>query len=526
MEAPGDVPNRPIANYIVFCPMLKTALQFLVSGVLLLGALQCDGGRSDAREAALRLRDAKEKWRRRDVDAFRAWTSIPKDTAAGKEAARLLREADGQYLIGIAYLFDKKPGEAKEAFNEGARIAPIHPKHYLTLAKIYESERMQERAAKYYIKFAQALPDAEEAIAARAAARMVDPGFEGVFDPPNENPGPNHASAFWPVLVLAAGAGIGLLILLLMQRSIKGAGVSLARLIEQAPELHTAAAYLIGSLRHELLKHRIGVAGDVIKGLASGKTTFPQRVFLGERLYEGVPLEEAWRAHVEAFCRVLGPRFSPARDRAFRRAERAIRRIGRIKEPLYERSASAVRALFQAREALMDFDKRLAFLQSKLVRTRVDTPLLEQVAAEVRGEYAAGAVRLDDLFIEEGLPEAFVEIPRGDLVLVLKNILRNAVMAVDRNEADRLVGMGMRCELEPTGQEMVRIYVWDSSPYVPSEELDRARTPDSGLGLVMLAVKRYGGTVEIKESKGPYRKEAIVCFFRAFDDADSPGGNP
>lgn len=501
----------------------QTIHMFIMIAVSCL-AIHCDHWKSDTTDGVVQFNEAAEKWRKRDVDAYRAWRAIAPTTTAGVNARRLLAEADGHYLKGIALLFEKKAEAAKQAFDEGAAIAPIHPKHYLTLAKMYEVEQMQERAAKYYIKFAQALPDAKEAEAAMAAARKVDPGVEGVFDPP-DGAGKQNTSADLAVIVaLSLLSGFGLLVAFRLVKVRFGPGVSLRRLMEQAPELHSGIAYLIGSLRHELLKHRIGVAGDVIKSLASGNTTGPQRIFLGERLFEGMPLHEAWQAHVEAFCRVLGPRFNPRRDSAFRKADRAVRRISRIKDALYAGSGAAVRTLSAARETLMDFDKQLAYLQSKLVRTRVDTGLLAQVAAEVRGEYAAGSVQLDDLFIEEVEQAIHIEIPRGDLVLILKNILRNAVMAVDRNETDRRVGMGVRTTLEPTGQETVRLCVWDSSPFVPSEAVFRGSGPDSGLGLVMVAVKRYGGAAEIKASKGPYCKEATVRFFRVFDDAEEPGG--
>jgi tetratricopeptide (TPR) repeat protein len=490
------------------------------------GVFGCDGGRNDSDSAEQTWQLALQKWKQRDVDAFSAWTAVDEKTEQGRRARRLLKEADRRYQTGIDLMIRKDPTGALRAFNEGAEIAPIHPKHYLTLAKMYEANEMEERAAKYYAKFAAAMPNSQEAEAAREAARKVAPGLEQVFDPPS----PLSKEARTPgSLTLAAVSfllGFGILTILLLLRRRFSSGVSLARLIEQAPEMHSAVAYLVGSLRHELLKHRVGVAGDVIREIESGTTTGPQRAFLRERLFQGVPLDEAWQAHLNAFQRVLGSRFNPDRDRLFRSAGLAICRIQAQREALSSHSLSAIRALSDARHTLMLFDRRLAFLQSKLVRTRVDTELFEQIVAEIQGEYAAGAVLLDELHIEEVQEEVFIEAPRGDLVLILKNILRNAIMAVGRYDSDKKVGFGMRLAMEPTGQETVCISVWDSSPDFPSEEIMQSGGPDSGLGLVLLAVKRYGGVFEIIPAENPYKKEAIIRFFRAFQDADEPREEP
>ena len=508
--------------------MRKNARRIPLLLALLCALPGCGSPAEGPDSTAERWKAAQEKWHRRDVDAYQAWTALPEDTPESIRARQLLQKADRHYRRGISNFAQDDADAARQAFDEGAAIAPIDPRHYLTLARMYELKELPERAARYYAKFAQALPDAPEADAARAAARKVDPGFEGVFDPPSARtpvPEAPKSRSILPALAGAVATIAALLLLLLVLRPRLGGGGSLDRLIDQAPEMHTAVAYLIGSLRHELLKHRIGVAADVIQSLASGETTGPQRVFLGERLFEGIPLDEAWFAHVSAFSRVLGPRFNPKRDRTFQRAERAVLRVAGLKDSIYTHSQSAVRTLSEARTVLLDFDRQLAFLQSKLVRTRVDTALLEQAAAEVRGEYAAGAVRLDDLFIEEVEGEISIEVPRGDLLLILKNVLRNAIVAVDRNDSDKRVGMGVRLSLEPTGQEIVRLCIWDTSPDAPSEAQLHGGRADSGLGLVMLAVRRYGGTLEVRDGVGLYCKEASIRFFRAFDDAEEREGS-
>jgi hypothetical protein len=51
--------------------------------------------------------------------------------------------------------------------------------------------------------------------------------------------------------------------------------------------------------------------------------------------------------------------------------------------------------------------------------------------------------------------------------------------------------------------------------------MDRTH-PESGLALVMTAVKRYGGTLDIEED-GERGKAVVIRFFRAFEDNGEAG---
>jgi hypothetical protein len=97
-------------------------------------------------------------------------------------------------------------------------------------------------------------------------------------------------------------------------------GVSLSRLVREQPELHPAIAYLVGSLRHELLKHRVGAAREVLNLLGAGESSPAQHAFLEARLLGTVgslPLDQAFDAYLRAFERALGG--------ALRRAQRPAR---------------------------------------------------------------------------------------------------------------------------------------------------------------------------------------------------------
>jgi tetratricopeptide (TPR) repeat protein len=495
---------------------------FLVSG--------CTG--NGAGQDAVSVRDRKgvewveALWTARDPEAYTIWSQVDERTKEGRRIRRLLRQADVHYREGIRLLKKGESGAARLAFKRGVSLAPINPEHYYTLADFYRKRQMNESASQYYIKYARAVPDSEKAEEAVALARRFDPTVNDVFDPPRPlGEMQEKRQLKFNVLFLLAGASVGaafVVLMLFLVRPYFSAGASLSKLIDQAPELHSAIAYLIGSLRHELLKHRIGVMADVLNNLRSQQATGPQLDFLGKRLYNGVPVDEAWHAHVNAFSRALGERFNMKRDRRFRRADKAIRRIA-VTEAVYaEKGPGALAALGTAHLHLKQFDKYLAEEQSRLVRTLVNTTLLLQVEEEVRGEYAVSSVPISDMRIEEVKTPVYIEVPRVDLLLILKNLFRNAILAVADAPSPRGVGIGVRISLEPTGQESVRIRVTDtSSKSIAPDQMDKTH-PESGLALVMTAVKRYGGTLDIEED-GERGKAVAIRFFRAFEDNGEAG---
>ena len=76
----------------------------------------------------------------------------------------------------------------------------------------------------------------------------------------------------------------------------------------------------------------------------------------------------------------------------------------------------------------------------------------------------------------------------------------------------------MRVELEPTGEEAVRICVAESSREPLDMEAIYYREMSSGLGLVNMAVNRYNGAIEVNPGRNGFAKEVAIRFFRAFED--------
>lgn len=473
--------------------------------------------------------EARRAWVDNDVTSHRRWLDLDPGTAEGAEARRRLAEADLHYQEAIRRLRADEPSESvARAIRQGKALAPMDPALYLVLARECRDRGATARAIEYYTKYLAAAPDGADAERAREELRamprdsQLDTALEALESPPAP-PAPSPPVVQPPSVIgpLLAGMLAGLALAALVALGVyllRGRGVSLQRLVQDSPEFHPAVAYLVGTLRHELLKHRIGAAGDALNALAKGSATDEQLRFLRTRLYGGQPLLEAWFGHVRAFERALGRRFDPHRDRAFRGAERAIRRIVALEDGLARPSAGVVRRLERAHRELRAFDADLSGLAGDLVRTRVDEALLAQALDEVRGEYEAGRVALDDVVVSRVEDEIEIEVFRVDLVLILKNVVRNAILAVGRSEPPRRIALDVRLELLPTGEENVCLRVRDSSEEPLTTESIYDRRLDRGLGLVVAAVTRYGGGIEVEPGEGGYAKSVTVRFFRALED--------
>jgi hypothetical protein len=515
--------------------------------VLLVGCAEAPAARDAGPSVRAQWADARALWHiRRDPGAWRAWRRIDPSTPEGREARRLLAEAEPHYRRLIEQVESGEPG-VRATFERAVRIAPMDPALYLPLARAHRARSRARpdnpvlaiRAVEYYRKFLALRPEHPEAPQARRELAELDPEGSRLFlapppEPPPEPPAvaaARPAAPAWPLgvaaaaLVLALGAlgALGVLAVRARRRAL-----ALHELAARRPELHPAIAYLAGSLRHELLKHRVGAVGDAVDALGDGRASEAQLAFLRGRLYGGEPLDAAWAGHLGAFERALGPELDlRRRDAAFRRADGAIRRIAGLERRLRARDRAAPRKLSKACAELRALDRHLAGLVRRLVRTPVDGALFREVVDAVRGEYAAGRVPLDEVVIRAPEPAPRVEVFRVDLVLVLKNVVRNAILAVGREDPPRRIGLDVTTEVEPTGEETVRIHVRDTSAErFDAEDLQAGRM-DRGLELVTAALGRYDGTLAVEEGGAGWAKAVVVRFFRALDDDgdDEDGGD-
>jgi C4-dicarboxylate-specific signal transduction histidine kinase len=103
---------------------------------------------------------------------------------------------------------------------------------------------------------------------------------------------------------------------------------------------------------------------------------------------------------------------------------------------------------------------------------------------------------------------------RTDLGIVLKNVVRNAIQALDRSPPPRRLAIDMRVDLEPTGEEVVRLRVQDSSEESFAQSTG-THTVEHGLGIVAVALQRYDGSLEVSRGDPGYAKAVVIRLFRS-----------
>ncbi|MBX3270261.1 MAG: hypothetical protein KF729_08365 [Sandaracinaceae bacterium] len=149
-------------------------------GVLVLAGC-ADTETSDAGPSvAARWADARARWHiDRDPAAFQAWREIDPATPEGREAHRLLAEAEPLYREGIERV-EAGDADARDTFERAVRTAPMDPVLYLPLARAFRDQGTQApdnphlfiRAAEYYRKFLAFVP----ATARRQRRLVADAG--------------------------------------------------------------------------------------------------------------------------------------------------------------------------------------------------------------------------------------------------------------------------------------------------------------------------------------------------------------
>src|SRR5690606_17405583 len=130
---------------------------FALLAVSACGADASPGGVDSARAWA----EAQRRWHEeRDPLAWRAWAQLDPGTSEGREARRLLAEADALYREGIARVDSGAP-DARRSFEEALLLAPMDPRLNLPLARAFrrradldpENPHLFVRAAFTYRKF-------------------------------------------------------------------------------------------------------------------------------------------------------------------------------------------------------------------------------------------------------------------------------------------------------------------------------------------------------------------------------------
>ncbi len=442
--------------------------------------------------------------------------AIDPGTPDGQRARTRLAQAEARYRAGITRLEQGDDG-AREAFAEAVAIAPMRDALYLELARACRARGLLPRAASLY-RTVLALPsiaERERAAAASELAAIERDALVGLFvDGGQAVRAPQAAESAWARVPLGAVAGAtviaGLVLLLVVVR--RRRGETLREIAAASPELQPAIAFLIGSLRHELLKHRLLVLADAIAALERGAAEPGHHAFVLARLFGGTPLVLAWAGHLGAFIRALGPRFDLSRtDPEFQRAKRALDRISRLAAPIHDARPQALGELAQQHRELQRFDAYLAGIQRTLLRQQIDDALLAEVRTDIAAELAG---RPCAITWPRTIAPLEAELFRVDLVLLLRNLVRNAYQAALVGPAPAAVAVELGTTLEATGEEAVWITVYDSHPgTVP---LHGARgAAYRGLDLVDRILARCDGTLEEVAGRDGYAKGLRVRLFGA-----------
>jgi signal transduction histidine kinase len=470
---------------------------------------------SAEKQDELQWQTAETQWKRGEPTAYEAWRRLDPRQQHGGQAWARLQEADARYRRAVELLRAEQPG-LRETLAEALALAPMDPSLYLPLARACRERGSLWRAVDFYRKYLARQPPLADAAIARAelaalAADDIPPEFdERPAEPAPVARGPREP---WNWLAMAAAGLLFLLLVGAMTRRRRAR--PLRDIVIERPEVHQAVAYQIGCLRHEFLKHRIGAAGEALHALIRGQASPEQRRFLEERLCKGEPLLAAWRTHVGALERSLGLKFALTRgDPLFRGAQRALAVLGRV--ATMTRPADA-RRVEQARDSLERLDRELAELVARLAYCPVDEGFLRDVLVSTRSEWASGKVELDDISVGPVPEGVAVDVYRTDLRIVLKNILRNAISALAESPHPRRLAVDVLVDLEPTGEEVVRIRVRDSSTQPIEAEASTAAPTgvEHGLGIVRAALHRYDGSLEIAPGGDGYAKAVVVRLFRS-----------
>ena len=519
-----------------------TSLGVILLAVLLLGwSLGCGG---DDRGPQLTPTEAWQlalsQSQKPELSAgYEDWLRIDPSSPQGLQARARLDSADSQYHQALRLLQSGQPG-ARDALLRGKAIAPMDPRLFLPLARALRTQENDYLAVQFYRSFLRHRPtDTESALARRELAQIETEMSSLAADPEDSTSGAIERDQralirrIWgwkgqPLLWIGVGFGIlmgvGFGVRRRLSRRVEQQAGTLQELAEQNPELQPAISYLIGTLRHELLKHRIGAASQLLTTLAAQEQqpTEAQRQFLHQRLYGGVPLLVVWNEHLASFQRVLRPRRPlVSTDPDFVSAQRAILRLVRSERPLLLGQRGVLSQLAQSETEVLAFDQRLAELVQKMQRTVVDADLLREASTAVRNEHLAANVCLDEVLITPPPELIVVAIYRVDLLLVLKNLIRNAILAVGKSAPPHRIAVDVITELLPTGEELVKVRVHDTCPQsLPTERMvdpSSGAAFQRGLDLVRMTLRLYGGSLSTEDGLPGFCKCVVAQMFRVLD---------
>ena len=455
-----------------------------------------------------------------DRCAFLDFATIPERTPEREEADALLNTAEEEFQKGLKLFAEaladdaagrKTRAQAKldavpVAFAEGLTLAPMRPRILLQIGDAYRSAENYERAAYFYRRYALFTQENKQELEAFCQEEQAPSLTEELITTLGE-----EEVSWWPLYLggVFSVLALGLALIYLRDRR---KGITLEEFSKKVPEAGPEIAREISCIRHELIKHRLGLAPALVKA----DETEGVREFVLARL--GGDLVGDFTRHIEALQRIASGRLEdPDDDPMLRPLARAVRRASKTSRMLSKAgdAKKAKRELETVRSDLLIADRALARLVSALGQTTLDASFLRDAVAGVRQEPRVQSLPLDAINYAEITPAPLVSIPRVDLSIVVKNLVRNALIALGNSTEKKLLSLEVSLELEPTGEESVLLKIKDSAKQMP-EAIDHAPA-GRGLWIVQKTLQRYDGAVSIEtEAEGStYHKAIVVRLFRA-----------
>jgi signal transduction histidine kinase len=455
-----------------------------------------------------------------DRCAYLDFASIPERSAEREEAELLLNDAELEFTKGLR-LFDealrddnsgrkelaqKKLEQVPLVFADGLNLAPMRPHILLRIGDAYLAAQNYERAANFYRRYALFTQEDKTELEAFCKEEQALAFTEELVTTLN----PEEEELWWPIYLGASLSILSLGLALVYLRN-RRKGITLEEFSQKVPEAGPEIAREISCVRHELIKHRLGLAPALVKA----NETEGAREFVLARL--GGDLEGDFERHIESLQRIASGRLeAPDDDPMLRPLARAVRRAARMSKKLASASDTkqAKKELESVRADLLVADKALARLVSSIGQTTLDASFLRDAVAGVRQEPRIQNLPLDAINYAEITPAPQVSIPRIDLSIVVKNLVRNALIALGNIQEKKLLSLEVSVEIEITGEESVLLKIKDSAPKIPdANDNDVGR----GLWIVQKTLQRYDGAISVeREPEGsPFTKALVVRLFRA-----------
>ncbi len=294
----------------------------------------------------------------------------------------------------------------------------------------------------------------------------------------------------------AAVAGVVGLGLVAVARRLRGVGI--VGLVERHPRLLPEVTRLLAAIRHEVLKHNVSTFPDWIERCRQGRQ--PSVEALERRIQQA---RERFGGYVQQLEQTAARAGVPLdlrhRDPVFRVGIRAMDQLRGRPEPARLERCTAV-LLGPFREGLTSMVRGFGLV-------RLDAAFVEQAWRIVEAERPEEVARV--VFQCDDERAAKVRIPQPDLVDILVNLLRNALIASVEEGRER-VQVRFGEEEDPiTGVVRAEVRVCDQVERTLTTAMIRGRYVERGLGLAVDRINSVGGSIHVEPEPG-WSKAVVV----------------